>query len=907
MYFMKQNKRAMPSKGVNKALIVRLALAIMMLAGSVTLAWNLLNVHGAHAASVNITSTLDNPWSIVFDGSGNAWVAEPNCNPNPVCNLPPNGAIEEFNLAGGHPSLLNTYAAPNVGTFNPTFLQLDGAGHVWFTDPTNNAIGEVTLSGNTWQEFTTGITANAQPFGLVRDTNGNLWFAERGAPVGSPPVAGVGKIGFFNTSTHAVVENAIPTSTGQPDGMTYDAANNVVWFAEDNSPHIGSFTVTTTGTVTITEHVSNSNANPPNPHMVALDSAGNVWYSEQGSDQIGEYNPNNGTTKHFSAAGSICPTPGVTPTPCTNTYIDAIAIDSNGTVWFDETQTAQLGSLNPSTSAITLFPLTSHGGPGDGLAVDSQNNVWVSMLFTKQLGELPAGTLPTPTPSSSPTTTVTTTVSPTPTGTPPPTMQPGPVNKLWYFAEGRVGGGFTEYLSMGNPTSNACAVNITYLYTPDRGVALTKTVRVNIPASTRYEEGVDGDLGTSPGGFGVTDSAIVAVDNTATPSCTGIVAERPMYFQALGTKSGSDVPGATHLATAFYFADVAVGPQPGGGSYSSFITILNPPNSAGAATVTASYYANGTNSGTLVGTDHVTVRVGTRGTIFPNNHRPALPAHVSVIVTSTQPVAIERPTYFSNIVEGNAGTVSGGADVTGVQALSNDWLFAEGYTGGQFQENFVIANLDTTANAPATVTIKLEPQNGGNVSTFTVTVPSLNHVIWNVNTQSGLPGQSLSAEITSTGANIVVEREMFFRYNHNANGRLLLSTGGTDALGQPGPAAQSLYSFAEGYVNLGYDEWLTLQNPTATAEIIWVTLENALGHTLTFSLQVNAHSRATVDIVRTVLTGLYHKGDGFKGFEVSMTVQTTSVQGGPFVAERPMYWNAAATQGGTDIIGYYGQ
>ncbi len=38
-----------------------------------------------------------------------------------------------------------------------------------------------------------------------------------------------------------------------------------------------------------------------------------------------------------------------------------------------------------------------------------------------------------------------------------------------------------------------------------------------------------------------------------------------------------------------------------------------------------------------------------------------------------------------------------------------------------------------------------------------------------------------------------------------------------------------------------------------------------------------------------------------------MTVQTTSASsGGPFVAERPMYWNASGTQGGTDIIGYIG-
>jgi streptogramin lyase len=879
------------SRGVTAGLIVRLGLAIIALAGSVTLAWTLLNGHtGAHASSVNTVGTVDSPWAIVYDGSGNAWVAEPNCNPAPQCSAPPNGAIEEFNLAGGHPSLVSTYTAPATGTFNPTFLQLDGAGHVWFTDPTNNAIGELTISGNHWQEFPTP-TANSAPVGLIRDTNGNLWFTERNA----------NKIGFYNTTTPGFVETPVITASSQPYGLAYDSAHNIIWFDEDAAANIGNFAVTTNGTITIHEVAVNNV-----PHLIFLDSAGNLWFSEQGADTIGEYNPTTHANTVFSVAGSICPTPGVTPTTCTNTFIGGVAVDSTGLVWFDETQNGLLGSLNPTTKAVNLFSLGIGTGPGDGLNIDSHNNVWVSMLYSKQLGELPAGTLPTPTPSvgsGSPSPTTTSTVTPTPTGTPPPTLQPGPVSKTWYFAEGRVGGGFTEYLSMDNPTSNACAVNITYLYTPDRGTAQTKTVPITVPANTRYEEGVDGDLGTSPSGHGVTDSAIVAVNNTTTPNCTGIVAERPMYFNALGANSGSDVLGVTHLATTFYIADVAVGAQAGGGNYSSFITILNPPGGQ-SATVTATYYSP---AGTLLGTDPVTVPAGTRGTIFPNNHSPALPAHVSVVVTSTQPVAVERPTYFSNINGGNAGTVSGGADVIGVQALSNDWLFAEGYTGGQFQEQFVIANLDTTANAPAAVTIKLEPQNGTAPSTFTLSVPTLGQTIWNVNTLSLLPGQSLSADISSTGAKIVVEREMFFRYLHNANGRSLSATGGTDVLGLNGPAAQSLYSFAEGYVNVNYDEWLTLQNPTANPETIWITLYNAMGNTYTTSVSVPAQSRATEDITGMVIHNLYHNGDGFKGYEVSMTVQTTATQGGPFVAERPMYWNTGITTGGTDIIGYYGQ
>ncbi|GAC1565442.1 MAG: hypothetical protein NVS3B14_03140 [Ktedonobacteraceae bacterium] len=461
-----------------------------------------------------------------------------------------------------------------------------------------------------------------------------------------------------------------------------------------------------------------------------------------------------------------------------------------------------------------------------------------------------------------------------------------------------MGGGFTEYLSLDDPTANACQADITYLYTLDGGSPLTKTVVVDIAANQRFEEGVDGDLGTSPTGHGITDSAIVTVDSTATPACAGIVAERPMYFNALGTTSGSDVLGVTKLGSTFYFADVATGAQVGGGSSSSFLPILNPPGSTGPATVTATYYAGGVQ----VGTQSTSVAVGTRGTIFPDSALPALPAHVSAVVTSSLPVDVERPTYFSAINGGNAGIVSGGADVIGVQTLASDWLFAEGYTGGQFQENFVIANLDPS-KASATVTIKLEFQGGG-TNSFQVPVPGWSQVSWNV--FANAPNQTVSAEITASGAKVVVEREMFFRYNHTANGRSLSATGGTDVLGQVGPAAATLYSFAKGYTAPGFDEWLTLQNPTTSAETIWVTLINALGHTSTFSVSVPAQSRATEDIVGMVLRTLYHAGDGFKGYEVAMTVQTTSVNGGPFVAERPMYWNTSGTQGGTDIIGYTG-
>jgi hypothetical protein len=129
--------------------------------------------------------------------------------------------------------------------------------------------------------------------------------------------------------------------------------------------------------------------------------------------------------------------------------------------------------------------------------------------------------------------------------------------------------------------------------------------------------------------------------------------------------------------------------------------------------------------------------------------------------------------------------------------------------------------------------------------------------------------------------------------------------GGTDVIGQPGPVTAMAYSFAEGYTNVDYDEWLTLQNPTSDPEMIFVTLLNADGRLFTQGFTVVAQSRLTVDITGMTLQHLIVPGDTFKGYEISMAVQSSD---GPFVAERPMYWNTGpgGTQGGSDVIGYIG-
>jgi hypothetical protein len=473
------------------------------------------------------------------------------------------------------------------------------------------------------------------------------------------------------------------------------------------------------------------------------------------------------------------------------------------------------------------------------------------------------------------------------------------VSKVWFFAEGKVGAGFTEYLTIENPDAlNDCTVNIQYLL--GNGISpITKTVSVQ--HGSRFTESVNADLNTPANSATfVEDSAVVTVDSLITPNCAGVVAERPMYFvNFAGVSSGSDVLGATQPGTHFYFADV-----PTGGGFSSFITILNADTTI--AHVTATFYVGGTS----ILTRTIQVPALARGTIVPNNSGPL--QHAAVIVTSDLPVVVERPAYFSTVSGGNAQTVSGASSVVGMQNLESDWLFAEGYTGGSFQEYFVLSNFSSTA--PVSANVVLEFSNG-HTETVAETIAPLDQTFVDVNqviannlghcdTTPCQSTPSVSAEISGTSS-FIAQREMFFHYSHIANGRSLSATGGTDVIGQGGPATKSIYTFAEGYTNTGYDEWLTLQNPTTNAEMINVTLVNADGRSFTQGFTVVAQSRFTVDIVAMVLQHLIVPGDTFKGFEVSMIVQSST---GPFIAERPSYWNTGSggTQGGTDVIGYSG-
>ena len=458
-----------------------------------------------------------------------------------------------------------------------------------------------------------------------------------------------------------------------------------------------------------------------------------------------------------------------------------------------------------------------------------------------------------------------------------------PANTTWYFAEGSVGGGFQEFITIMNPGLTTAHVNVEYLFQS----APAQNFPHTIAASSRGTVVVNGDLGVAVSAPQQAISVIVTSD-------VPVVAERPMYFNYDGVNSGTDVVGGTNLThKTFYFAQ-------GDASLSSadtsheFISILNP-DATQTASVTATFYSGGHE----VEQDTISVPPLQRNTIVPTYHGQA-----AIQVTSTIGVVVERPTYVTANIPNAGGRTTGASSAIGATSLGNDWLFAEGFTGPGFQEYLVLANFTPTAT---TATVKLEYSAGSGTQTVQVPVAGQSQVYFDVNNANAHPVSgcgcsptgNVSAEVSSPTASIVAERVMYFHY--------LGTVGESDVVGQAGPASQSVYSFAEGNATSTFQEFLTLQNPTANPVTVAVTL---FVNQTVMEVEVNlpAYSRSDVNVNAVVssMVNSYAPHDG----EVSVVVQ--AFNGGTVVVERPMYFNYnmgggyATTTGGTDVIGYTG-
>jgi hypothetical protein len=232
-----------------------------------------------------------------------------------------------------------------------------------------------------------------------------------------------------------------------------------------------------------------------------------------------------------------------------------------------------------------------------------------------------------------------------------------------------------------------------------------------------------------------------------------IVAERPVYFsyQGLGNHGwtgGHDVLGANAPSTKVNFAE---GTTRGG--FEEWLCIQNP--NAGAIDVQARYLLGPGQGPAVKKTYHV---AGLERLTVSVNRAVGADKDVSVSLTSRDPFIAERPMYFMY-----HGAWDGGHNVIGARPAT-DVLFAEGYTGENFEEWLCVQN---ATGSTANLTVTYYPEGDRPIVRKHAVGPNSRGTI-DVNSDAGA-GLSLAARVSSDRP-VLVERPMYFNYQGRWSG-----------------------------------------------------------------------------------------------------------------------------------------
>ena len=114
------------------------------------------------------------------------------------------------------------------------------------------------------------------------------------------------------------------------------------------------------------------------PSQITSDKSGRIWFVEQGSNQVGSYDPASKSFFEF-------------PIPTANALPEGIAVDPAGSVWFTELTPNGLGVLFPSNGTIreVTIPPAPDGIACGPIGVTPQGNgsIWVACEFSDQIDE----------------------------------------------------------------------------------------------------------------------------------------------------------------------------------------------------------------------------------------------------------------------------------------------------------------------------------------------------------------------------------------------------------------------------------------------------------------------------------------------------------------------------------------
>ncbi|MHB8312787.1 MAG: Vgb family protein [Candidatus Dormibacteria bacterium] len=333
-------------------------------------------------------------------------------------------------------------------------------------------------------EYRTGLTSNANPFGITAGPDGNLWFTELNAD-------NIGKITPAGTITEYPVGSVSPLGiTAGPDGN--------LWFTEYTANKIGK--ITTAGAVTAYSVPTVSS----DPHGITAGPDGNLWFTEYTGNKIGKITPAGTITEYTVATATSDPL--------------VITAGPDGNLWFTEKTGNKIGRITP-TGTITEYTVPTASSDPYGITAGPDGNLWFTENAGNKIGRItPTGTITeytVPTASSNPV-----------------EITAGPDGNLWFTenAGNNIGkistaGTITEY-----PVPTVVSGPQAIAAGPDGNVWFTELTNAS------------GSLGGAIGQLQTPSAGVQATSATVTPGVLSVALANPTV------PFGSLTPGITSAA-----------------------------------------------------------------------------------------------------------------------------------------------------------------------------------------------------------------------------------------------------------------------------------------------------------------------------------------------------------------------
>ncbi len=341
---------------------------------------------------------ISQPWAVASDAGGNMYVADTG-----------NSVIRKVDAAG----VITTVAgdgffsyggdggpATQAQFFDIAGLVVDPAGNLYLADSGNSAVrridaaGFVTaLAGYGYYGYSgdggpaTSSTLNT-PKGLALDTSGNLYIADTGnsvirmvSPSGTiNTVAGTGSASYSGDGGPAAA-----AGLNSPFGVAVDGARNL--FIADTANNVIR-KVSASGIISTVAGAGSAgysgdggpatNAQLSGPTGLALDSAGNLFIADTGSNAIRELSPSGIITTVAGSGSSGYSGDGGPAADAQLTRPRSVSVDSRGNLYIADFFNSVIRKVTPTGIIFTiagdgLNSYTGDGGPATNAALASPN------------------------------------------------------------------------------------------------------------------------------------------------------------------------------------------------------------------------------------------------------------------------------------------------------------------------------------------------------------------------------------------------------------------------------------------------------------------------------------------------------------------------------------------------------